>query len=99
MLNPCWSTSQQLSVAIKKLGVSPALFEILKRPMRTITVNLPVIMDNGSVQVFTGYRVQHNVERGPGKGRIRFHPDVTLDEVKALAIGWCKMQSKGYVGD
>jgi len=85
MLNSCWSTSQQLSVAIKKLGVNPALFEILKRPMRTITVNIPVIMDNGSVQVFTGYRVQHNNLLGPTKGGLRYHPDVTLDEVVNLA--------------
>jgi len=50
-----------------------------------LEVSLPTKMDNGQVKVFTGYRVQHNVSRGPGKGGIRFHPNVTLDEVKALA--------------
>ena len=59
---------------------------VLRVPQRELTVNFPVTMDDGSVQVFTGHRVQHNVSRGPGKGGIRYHQDVTLDEVRALAM-------------
>jgi glutamate dehydrogenase (NAD(P)+) len=59
---------------------------VLRTPQRTLEVHFPVHMDNGDIQVFTGYRVQHNLHRGPTKGGIRYHPDVTLDEVKALAM-------------
>ena len=59
---------------------------ILREPQRQLIVNFPVKMDDGSVQVFEGYRVQHNLNRGPAKGGIRFHPQVTLSEVKALAM-------------
>ena len=58
----------------------------LKHCKRELTVNFPVKMDNGNVKIFTGYRIEHNTDRGPGKGGIRFHPDVTLDETKALAV-------------
>jgi len=58
----------------------------LRTPKRVLEVSMPTKMDNGQVKVFTGYRVQHNVSRGPGKGGIRYHPNVTLDEVKALAM-------------
>src|SRR5947199_423916 len=60
--------------------------EILRQPKRELTVNFPVRLDSGRIKTFTGYRVQHNVNRGPAKGGIRFHPEVTLDEVKALAM-------------
>jgi len=66
--------------------VDEGLRERLRRPKRELTVHFPVKMDDGRVQVFTGHRVQHNLARGTGKGGIRYHPDVTLDEVKALAM-------------
>jgi glutamate dehydrogenase len=72
--------------ALNKLGYGPEMYELLKEPLRVLTVRIPVRMDDGSVKVFTGYRAQHNDAVGPTKGGIRFHPDVTEDEVKALAI-------------
>ena len=69
-----------------RLGIDEGTRRILSQPKRELTVHFPVKMDNGDVQVFTGYRVQHNLFRGPGKGGIRYHPDVGLDEVKALAM-------------
>ena len=68
------------------LGLSQALRAILRKPKRELIVNFPVRMDNGDVEMFTGYRVQHNINRGPAKGGIRFSPDVSLDEVRALAM-------------
>ncbi len=68
------------------LGLNECMIEILKRPKRELTVNFPVRMDDGRVKNFTGYRVQHNSARGPCKGGIRYHPNVSLDEVRALAI-------------
>ena len=68
------------------IKLEPAIVEVLKKPQRIITVNIPVEMDNGSIKVFTGYRVQHNNFRGPYKGGIRYHPDVNLDEVAALSM-------------
>ena len=59
--------------------------KVLRSPTREITVNIPVLLDDGRLEVFTGYRVQHSIARGPGKGGIRYAPDVTLDEVRALA--------------
>lgn len=76
---------EQLDTAARKLKLDPNILEILKRPERELTVAVPVEMDDGHVEVFTGYRVQHSTARGPGKGGIRFHPDVNLEEVKALA--------------
>ncbi|MFQ5763018.1 MAG: Glu/Leu/Phe/Val dehydrogenase, partial [Candidatus Bathyarchaeia archaeon] len=84
--NPLEIAHQQLELAAKKLGLDRGIVEILKHPRRAITVSLPVRMDDNSVQVFTGYRVQHNQFRGPFKGGIRYHPDVNLDEVTALAM-------------
>ncbi len=72
--------------AVERLGLDPLAIESIKRPRRTIIVNLPIRMDDGRVRVFEGYRVQHSIGRGPGKGGIRFHPDVDLDEVTALAF-------------
>lgn len=85
-LNSFKMAQQQIKIAAKKLGLSNAVYEILKSPMRTVEVSIPVEMDDGNIKVFTGYRAQHNHARGPLKGGIRFHPDVTLDEVKALSI-------------
>ncbi|MCS7273348.1 MAG: Glu/Leu/Phe/Val dehydrogenase [Fimbriimonadales bacterium] len=77
---------RQLEAAAHYLNLDRSLLEILKRPRRELTVNFPVKMDDGSIRVFTGYRVHHNPARGPAKGGIRYHPEVTLDEVRALAM-------------
>ena len=77
---------QQLSVAAKYLDLDEGLQQVLAMPKKQVIVNFPVVMDNGAVKVFEGYRVQHNATRGPTKGGIRFHPDVDLDETTALAM-------------
>ncbi len=74
-----------LDSAASKMKVDPALMEYIKQPRRSTIVKLPVLMDNGDFKMFTGYRVQHSIVRGPAKGGIRFHPNVSLDEVQALA--------------
>lgn len=76
---------EQFEAAADHLSLEPGLREVLITPKRQLVVSCPVRMDDGSLRVFTGYRVQHNVTRGPAKGGVRFHPDVTLDDVKALA--------------
>lgn len=76
---------KQFNQAASKLNIEPGLLEFIKYPWRSTIVKLPVKMDDGSFQMFTGYRVQHSIVRGPGKGGIRYHPDVDLDEVQALA--------------
>jgi glutamate dehydrogenase (NAD(P)+) len=82
-----WQVAQhQFDLAAEKLNLDPGLRRVLREPRRELTVHFPVHMDDGSVQVFTGYRVQHNLGRGPAKGGIRYHQDVTLDEVKALSM-------------
>ncbi len=82
-----WDVAQeQFDLAAERLNLSPGLRKILREPRRTLIVKFPVKMDDGSVQVYTGYRVQHNLSRGPAKGGIRYHQDVSLDEVKALAM-------------
>jgi len=83
--NPYEAVLKLLDAAAEKLKIDPGLHEMLKRPMRTIIVNIPVVMDDGTIQVFTGYRVQYNDALGPTKGGIRYHPDLTLDEVVALS--------------
>ncbi len=77
---------QQFDEVAKKMGLDPDLHAVLRSCKRQLTVSIPVKRDDGSVSVFTGYRVHHNVSRGPAKGGIRFHPGVTLEEVKALAM-------------
>ena len=82
-----WAVAQrQFDLAADLLGLDPGLRRVLREPRRELTVHFPVKMDDGTVQVFTGYRVQHNLGRGPAKGGIRYHQDVSLDEVKALAM-------------
>ncbi|HET9263977.1 MAG TPA: Glu/Leu/Phe/Val dehydrogenase [Vicinamibacterales bacterium] len=76
---------QEFDGAARLLGLDPGIWKILTHPKRQITVSCPVQMDNGEIEVFTGYRVQYNITLGPAKGGVRFHPDVTLDEVTALA--------------
>jgi glutamate dehydrogenase (NAD(P)+) len=82
-----WSVAQQqFDLAAERLGLDEGMRLVLRQPRREFTCHFPVHMDDGSVQVFTGYRVQHNLGRGPAKGGIRYHQDVSLDEVKALAM-------------
>lgn len=78
--------TQQFNAAADKLGLNDGLRDVLGSCKREFTVNFPVKLDSGDIQVFTGHRVHHNVTRGPAKGGIRYHPNVTLDEVKALAM-------------
>lgn len=75
-----------LDRAAEKLKLDPGLHKKLRCPKRQLIVSIPVKLDDGSLEVFTGYRVQHNVDRGPSKGGLRYHPTVTLDEIKALAM-------------
>ncbi len=84
-LNPLENAERQFEEAAARLGLNPGVKEMLKRPRRATIQNLPVLMDDGTIKVFVGYRVQHSIARGPAKGGIRFHQDVTLDEVAALA--------------
>src|SRR4030095_5146320 len=84
-LNPFEISKQQFQRAAEYLDLEPSMRHVLQRPKRQLIVSIPVKMDGGDVQVFEGYRVQHNIARGPAKGGIRYHPNVTLDEVKALA--------------
>src|SRR6266576_2540940 len=77
---------EQFDLAAEFMGLEDDLRCILRVPKRELTTHFPVRMDDGTVQSFTGYRVQHNVTRGPGKGGIRYHQDVSLDEVRALAM-------------
>jgi len=82
-----WAVAQeQFDSAADQLDLDPGLRKVLRVPQRELTVNFPVTMDDGHVEVFTGYRIQHNVSRGPAKGGIRYHQDVTRDEVAALAM-------------
>ncbi len=76
----------QFDEAAERLGLSQATRALLRTPKRELTVNFPVRMDNGDTKMFTGYRVQHNITRGPAKGGVRFSPHVSLDEVRALAM-------------
>src|SRR5215475_6662471 len=84
-LNPFRIAMRQFDYAAEKCGLDPGMCEVLRRPRRALVLSLPVKMDDGSIQVFEGFRVQHNNARGPCKGGIRYHPNVTFDEVNALA--------------
>ena len=85
-LNPFEIARKQVKTACDRLNADPAVYEILKNPQRALEVSFPVKLDNGTVKTFTGYRSQHNNAVGPYKGGVRFHPNVNLDEVKALSI-------------
>jgi len=80
------NTQVAVHTALSRLGYSETMYELLKEPIRLLTVRIPVRMDDGHTEVFTGFRSQHNDAIGPTKGGIRFHPNVSLDEVKALSI-------------
>ena len=84
-LNPFRIAQIQFDMAAEFLKIDPGLRQILRTPKRVMEVSIPIKLDNGQVKVFTGYRVQHNMARGPAKGGVRYHPNLTLDEVKALA--------------
>ncbi|MEO5952988.1 MAG: Glu/Leu/Phe/Val dehydrogenase [Chloroflexia bacterium] len=84
--NPYLVAVEQFNLAADKLNLDEGMRQILSKPKRELTVNFPVRMDDGSFKVFTGHRVQHSLTPGPGKGGIRYHQDVTIDEVKALAM-------------
>src|SRR5262245_14371068 len=84
-LNPYRIAQAQFERAARRLELDPGMAAVLSTPKRAVTVSIPVRMDNGKYRVSIGQRVAHNVARGPAKGGIRFHPDVTLDEVRALA--------------
>ncbi|WP_028548695.1 Glu/Leu/Phe/Val family dehydrogenase [Paenibacillus sp. UNC451MF] len=90
-LNVLHSTQIIIEEALKKLGYSQSMVELLREPMRVLTVRIPIRMDDDSIQIFTGYRAQHNDAVGPTKGGVRFHPEVTEDEVKALSI-WMSLK-------
>ncbi|MDI6917781.1 MAG: Glu/Leu/Phe/Val dehydrogenase, partial [Thermoplasmatales archaeon] len=83
--NPFEMAQKQIDIVAKKLNLKKGIHEYLRYPQRELTVNFPVKMDSGDIKIFTGYRVQHNNVRGPCKGGIRYHPDVIIDEVRALA--------------
>jgi len=84
-INPWEAQSARFDFAARKLNLDPNIWKVLNSPSREIIVHFPVVMDDGRIELFTGYRVQHSIARGPGKGGIRYAPDVTLDEVRALA--------------
>ena len=83
--NPWEAQAARFDLAAQKLNLDPGLWKVLRYPNREIIVHIPIQMDNGEIEVFTGFRVQHSIARGPAKGGIRYAPDVTLDEVRALA--------------
>lgn len=90
-LNLYYSTQTVIQEALSKLGYNKEMYELLKEPIRLLTVRIPVRMDDGTVKIFTGYRSQHNDAVGPTKGGVRFHPDVDEAEVKALSI-WMSLK-------
>lgn len=100
-VNPFESAKRQLKDAVKILGYSDDFYEVLSNPKEYLEISIPVKMDNGKMRVFKGYRVHFNDARGPTKGGIRFHPDVNIDEVKALAawMTWkCSLVNIPYGG-
>jgi len=84
-INPWEAQTARFNFAAQKLNLDEGLWKVLQYPNRELIVHIPVSMDNGKLEVFTGFRVQHSIARGPAKGGIRYAPDVTLDEVRALA--------------
>lgn len=100
-INPFETAKRQVDIVADLLGIDEGMRQILKHPKRELTVNFPVRMDNGTYKVFTGHRVQYNNARGPSKGGIRYHPQVTLDEVRALSawMTWkCSVVNLPYGG-
>lgn len=85
-VNPLESVQMQIKKACEQLQLNPSVYELLKQPERVMEIAIPVTLDNGKTKVFTGYRSVHSTAKGPGKGGIRFHPDVHCDKVKALSM-------------
>jgi glutamate dehydrogenase (NAD(P)+) len=83
--NPLLSAQARFDEAAQRLGIDEGMQKVLRTPAREVIVHIPIMLDDGRLEVFTGYRVQHSIARGPAKGGIRYAPDVTLDEVRALA--------------
>ena len=83
-LNPFKIAQEQLDAAAKRLGLDSATHELLRWPQRELIVTIPVHMDDGKIKIFYGYRVQYNYGRGPAKGGLRWHPEETIDTVRAL---------------
>ncbi|MBI3207856.1 MAG: Glu/Leu/Phe/Val dehydrogenase [Candidatus Solibacter usitatus] len=99
--NPWLAAEARFNRAAEKLGLDDGMRKVLKTPARELTVSIPIVLDDGRLEVFTGYRVQHSIARGPGKGGIRYAPDVTIDEVRALAswMTWkCAVANIPYGG-
>src|SRR5690348_11230032 len=90
--NPWQQAKEQLEKSAKKIQLDPLTHAHLSEPERVVEVHLPLRKDDGKVQTFKGYRVQHNSHKGPYKGGLRFHPEVSMDEVKALAF-WMTMKT------
>jgi glutamate dehydrogenase (NAD(P)+) len=84
-INPWEAQAARFDFAARKLNLEEGLWKLLRLPERELIVHFPVTMDDGRIEMFTGFRVQHSSARGPGKGGVRYSPDVTLDEVRALA--------------
>ena len=84
-INPWEAQAARFDYAAQKLNLDEGIMKVLRYPTREIILHIPVMMDNGHLEVFTGFRVQHSIARGPAKGGLRYSPDVTLDEVRALA--------------
>jgi glutamate dehydrogenase (NAD(P)+) len=84
-MNPWLAQEARFDFAARKLNLDDGIWKLLRQPTRELIVHIPVGMDDGRIEVFTGYRVQHSISRGPGKGGVRYAPDVSLDEVRALA--------------
>jgi len=84
--NPYEYAKKQLCEAAEELNLEKGIVEVLSTPIRELTVRFPVKMDSGHIKMFTGYRIQHSETRGPTKGGIRYHPEVSLDEIRALAM-------------
>ena len=94
-LNPFTIAQQQLDTAAARLGLDPATHEFLRWPQKELVVAIPVRMDDGTVKIFRGYRVQYNSARGPNKGGLRWHPDETIDTVRALAA-WMTWKTRWW---
>src|ERR1700754_1945326 len=99
--NPWEAQAARFDLAAKKLNLDEGLWKVLRYPNREIILHIPVALDNGKLEVYTGFRVQHSIARGPAKGGLRYSPDVTLDEVRALAswMTWkCALLNVPYGG-
>ncbi|RIJ97632.1 MAG: glutamate dehydrogenase [Armatimonadetes bacterium] len=92
MLNPFQISQAQIDEAAERLGLPDDVHQLVREPMREVHVRIPVKMDDGTIRIFTGFRVQHNWARGPAKGGIRFHPEETVDTVRALAT-WMTLKT------